>query len=79
MGNRAIWNGAHWRCPRQLTETIACLADLYVGPRFNQFSAWAVKSAELRDDGARPEVGWEPLEVDEQLISLFPWVRETVH
>ena len=33
----------------------------------------------IGDDGARPEVGWVPLEVDEQPISLFPWVHETIH
>jgi len=52
-----------------VTEAIACPADLYVGARFNQPSAWAVKSAGLGivanrligDDGARAEVGWQPL------------------
>ena len=35
---------------------------------------------EREDDGARPEVGWAPLETDEGPIPLFPWkVRETVH
>ena len=31
---------------------------------------------EREDDGARPEVGWVPLEMDERPI---PWVHETVH
>jgi hypothetical protein len=40
-------------------------ADLNVGPRFNQPSAWAMKSVELGivspadwDEGERPAVGW---------------------
>jgi hypothetical protein len=86
-GQPRHWNGAHWPCPRQLTETTARPADLYVGPRFNQPSAWAVKSAGLAivssrligDDGARPEVGWVPLEMDERPVSFFPWkVHETI-
>jgi hypothetical protein len=52
-----------------LIETIARPADLYVGLRINQPSAWAMKSSGLGivsnrligDDGARPEVGWQPL------------------
>jgi hypothetical protein len=72
-GQPRHWNGAHWPCPRRLTETTACPADLYLGPRFNQPSAWAMKFAGLAivssrligDDGARPEVGWVPLEMDE--------------
>jgi hypothetical protein len=64
-------------CLLHLTETTAYPADLYVGPRFNQPSAWAVKSAGLGDDGARPEVGWVPLEMDEPPV---PWqLRGTVH
>ena len=86
-GQPRHWNAAHWTCPRHLTETTACSADLYVGARFNQPSPWAmgspglgiVSNRPIGDDGARPEVGWEPLEVDEQPISLFPWVHETVH
>ena len=62
------WNGAHWPCPRRVTEAIACPADPYVGLRFNQPSAWAMGSPGLGivsnrligDDGARPEVGWVP-------------------
>jgi hypothetical protein len=57
----------------RLIETTACPADLYVGPRFNQPSAWAMKSAGLGivsnrligGYGARPEVGWAPLEMEE--------------
>jgi hypothetical protein len=60
-------------CPLHLTETTAWTADLYVGPHFNQPSAWAMKSAGLAivsnrligDDGARPEVGWVPLDEPE--------------
>jgi hypothetical protein len=34
---------------------------------------------EREDDGARPEVGWVPLEMDERPIPLLRWkVRETV-
>jgi hypothetical protein len=44
-GQPRHWNGADWPCTRHLTETTACAADLCVGPRFNQPSAWAVKSA----------------------------------
>lgn len=52
-------------------------ADLYVGPRFNQPSAWAVKSAGLGDDGARPEVGWVPLTNEEHPVL---WqARGTLH
>ena len=84
-GQPGHWNGADWPCPRHLTETTARPADLCVGPRFNQPSAWAMKSAWLAivspvpigDDGARPEVGWVPLEMDERPVL---WQgRGTVH
>jgi len=53
--------------------------DLCVHPRFNQPSAWAVKSAGLAivssrligDDGARPEVGWVRL-----ADLLLHWIRD---
>ena len=62
-----------------MTETTACPVDLYVGLRFNQPSAWAMKSAGLGivangligDDGARPEVGWVPLAMDEPPAPRF--------
>jgi hypothetical protein len=60
----------------------------YVGLRFNQRSAWAMKSAGLAivsnrllgDDGVRPEVGWVPLTMDEPPAPRFPWqLRGTLH
>jgi hypothetical protein len=66
----------------------ACPADLYVGPRFNQPSAWAMKSTGLAivssrligDDRARPEVGWVPLAMDEPPAPRLPWqLRGTLH
>ena len=65
---------------RRMTERTARLADLCVGPRFNQPSTWAMKSAGLGivanrligDDGARPEVGWVPLAMDEPPVPRFP-------
>jgi hypothetical protein len=70
-----------------LTETTACPSDLYVGPRFNEPSAWAVKSAGLDivanrligDDGMRLEVGVFRWRWTRSSVSFFPWkVRKTV-
>jgi hypothetical protein len=86
-GQPRPWNGAHWLCPRRVTEAIVCPADLYDVPRINQPSAWAMKSAGLAivsnrligDGGARPEVGSVPL-TDKHPASFIPWtVHETVH
>ena len=39
----------------------------------------ALSFSNRSDDGTRPEVGWVPLEMDDQPASLFPWkVHETV-
>jgi hypothetical protein len=38
-----------------------------------------VSNRPIGDDGARPEVGWVPLEMDERPVSFFPWkVHETI-
>jgi hypothetical protein len=58
-GQPRHWNGS-LALPAPPIETTACPADLYVGARFNQPSAWAMKSAGLGivsnrligDDGA---------------------------